>query len=194
MRMQSNRNKLLASALVVGVLGGLVALGVSGAFSATTQNAGNEIRTGTVALTDNDAGTAMFNVDNAKPGDTFTRCIKVSYGGSLPADVRLYTQTTPAPIMAYMNIKVESGTQATSSFPSCTGFTAGETVYNGPFTGVTFVDYATGLHTNPASQDHWNQNDALVYQVTVSLSSSMPDSIQNATTGNVTAVWEARDF
>jgi len=46
------RNKLLLSALVIGALGSVAALGVFGVFSATTQNAGNEISTGTVALTD----------------------------------------------------------------------------------------------------------------------------------------------
>ena len=75
--------KALASVLVVGLLGGVVALGVFGLFSATTQNSGNEISAGTIAISDNDAGSAMFNITNAKPGDTWTRCIKVSYNGSL---------------------------------------------------------------------------------------------------------------
>ena len=83
----SNSQKALASALVVGLLGGVVALGVFGLFSATTQNSGNEISAGTIAISDNDSGSAMFNITNAKPGDTWTRCIKVSYNGSLPADV-----------------------------------------------------------------------------------------------------------
>ena len=78
------RHKLLASALVVGVLGTVAAGGVFGLFSATTQNAGNEISTGSVALSDNDNGSAMFNITNAKPGDSWTRCIKVTYAGSLP--------------------------------------------------------------------------------------------------------------
>ncbi|MGE0507267.1 MAG: hypothetical protein AB7P38_17945, partial [Solirubrobacterales bacterium] len=61
----SKLQKILASTVVVGVLGSLDALGVFGAFSATTQNAGNEISAGTVDLSDNDAGTAMFNNTNA---------------------------------------------------------------------------------------------------------------------------------
>ena len=62
------RHKLLASALVVGVLGTVAAGGVFGLFSATTQNAGNEISTGIVALSDNDNGSAMFNIQQRQAG------------------------------------------------------------------------------------------------------------------------------
>ncbi len=107
---------------MVGVLGTVAAGGVFGLFSATTQNAGNEISTGTVALSDNDNGSAMFNVQNAKPGDSWTRCIKISYSGTLAADVRHYIQATPTLVGQYMTVKIETGTQAASTFPDCTGF------------------------------------------------------------------------
>ena len=117
------RHKLLASALVVGVLGTVAAGGVFGLFSATTQNAGNEISTGSVALSDNDNGSAMFNVTNAKPGDSWTRCIKVTYGGSLPADVHLYLKEGSGPLGQHLSMRMRQGTQLNSAFPSCPGFT-----------------------------------------------------------------------
>ena len=77
--------KVLLSAVVVGVLGSFVALGVFGLFSATTQNSGNEISSGVVSLSDNDAGSSLVNVTGAKPGDSWTRCIRVTYSGVLGA-------------------------------------------------------------------------------------------------------------
>ena len=188
------RNKILASALVVGVLGGLAALGVFGAFSATTQNSGNEIKTGTVALNDNDNGQAMFNVTDAKPGDSWSRCIKVSYGGSLPAEVHTYLTSTPGVLSPYLSAKVERGSQATSTFPSCTGFADAETLFDGPLTDPAFPrDWATGVNSDPLTKTQWDQGDTLVFRITLSVSNSMPNTLQNQTTGPASVVWEARD-
>ena len=126
------RDKVLLSALVVGVLGSLAAAGVFGVFSATTTNAGNEISAGTVALSDNDAGSAMYNLNGATPGDTATSCIKVTYNGSLNSDVRLYSPDTVGVLAPYVDMTIEEGTQSSSTFPDCTGFTAsGGPIYSG---------------------------------------------------------------
>jgi hypothetical protein len=187
------RTKIISSALVVGVLGGLVALGISGAFSATTQNAGNEIRTGTVTLADNDAGQAMFNVDGAAPGDSYTRCIKVTYNGSLPAEVRTYLNSTPGALTPYLNLDLWSGSQSAGTFPGCDTFVEGEEVYSGPISSAIFGDWDSGLVVNPIGETEWSQGDVVAFRVTLSLSSSMPDNVQNATTGPATVIWEARN-
>ena len=187
------RHKLLASALVVGVLGTVAAGGVFGLFSATTQNAGNEISTGTVALSDNDNGSAMFNVQNAKPGDSWTRCIKISYAGTLPADVRQYIQAGPTLVGQYMTVKIETGTQAVSTFPDCTGFVSATTNYDGPVANYTAFDFASGTVQNPLAKTFWDPGDSIVVRTTLALSAAMPDSAQGSSAGNVTVVWEARN-
>jgi Camelysin metallo-endopeptidase len=190
------RDKVLASALVVGVLGGVTALGIFGQFSATTQNSGNEISTGTVALSDNDAGQAMFNITDAQPGDSWVRCIRVSYSGSLPAEVRTYLQSTPGPLTPYLSLKYEKGTQATSTFPDCTGFTPDSgngTIYEGPISSALFGNWDSGLAVVPGSQSAWNQGDSVVLRVTLGLSEETPNATQGATTGSATVVWEARN-
>lgn len=197
----SRKSKLFTSALVVGVLGSFVALGVFGLFSATTQNAGNEITTGTVALSDNDAGQAMFNINGAKPGDTWTRCIKVSYTGSLPADVHTYFQRTPGPLEQYLNLKMEQGTQATSTFPGCTGFTpqavgqnSDGVVADGPLNAAPAQgSFEVGLPLTPVGQTVWNSGDSLVFRMTMTLSAAAPDNIQGQSTGTQAAIWEARN-
>ena len=74
--------KVALSALVIGALGSFAALGVYGLFTATTQNSGNEITSGTVELADNDSGSALYNTTGVRPGDTTSRCIETTYTGS----------------------------------------------------------------------------------------------------------------
>ncbi|MEA2191986.1 MAG: hypothetical protein QOI73_2107 [Solirubrobacteraceae bacterium] len=189
------RHKLLASALVIGVLGTAAAGGVFGLFSATTQNAGNEISTGSVALTDNDNGSSMFNITNAKPGDTWTRCIKVTYNGSLPADVHVYNQNGTSPLGAYLNVVMTQGTQANPVFPDCTGFTPDATgvLYTGPMLTGRPATYEFGLPVVPAGQAAWTSGSSLVFKMQVTLDPATPDLEQGSTTGSMTTVWEARN-
>ena len=55
--------KALLSALVVGVLGSVVALGAFSAFSSQTSNSGNTFTAGTVNIEDNDSDGAMYQRD-----------------------------------------------------------------------------------------------------------------------------------
>jgi hypothetical protein len=189
--------KLLLSTIVVGVMGSLVALGVFGLFSATTQNSGNEISSGTVTLADNDAGSSLFNVTGAKPGDTWTRCIKVTYNGSLPAAVHLYMQNTTGELAKYLNLTMVQGTQSSPSFPSCTGFTPDATgqIFEGPAYSPVSGSWELGLPVSPAgsTEGHWIQGSSLVFKFTMTLDPATPDSLQNSSLGNTTIVWEARN-
>lgn len=189
--------KLLVSVVVVGVLGSFVALGVFGLFSATTQNSGNEISSGTVTLADNDAGSALFNVTGAKPGDIWTRCIKVSYNGTLPAFIHLYMQNTSGPLATYVHLTIAQGTQPAATFPSCTGFTpdAKGVVFEGPAYSATPGSFEAGLPVFPAGdpEEDWDPGQSLVFKFTATLELSVPDSLQNSSIGNSSIVWEARN-
>jgi hypothetical protein len=190
--------KVLLTALCVGALGSLAAMGVFGAFSATTTNAGNTITAGTVAIADNDAGAAMYSIANAKPGESVSKCIKVTYTGSIDADVHIYTTSTIGSLGQYVDLTITPGTQATSTFPSCTGFTpdSGGALYTGTLQnfGTAKGSYANGLVDNPGtSATKWVGNDSVVYQVTATLQSSAPDVAQGLTTGAHTFTWEARN-
>jgi hypothetical protein len=190
--------KVLLTALCVGALGSLAAMGVFGAFSATTSNAGNTITAGTVSIADNDAGAAMYSLAAAKPGDSVSKCIKVTYTGSIDADVRIYTTSTIGSLGQYVDLTITPGTQTTSTFPSCTGFTAdsGGAIYTGTLQnfGSAKNSYANGVVDNPGTTaTKWVANDSVVYQVTATLQSSAPDAAQGLTTGSHTFTWEARN-
>lgn len=192
------KEKLLLSFLLIGVLGGLAGLGVYSAFSSTTTNSGNDFSTGSVTLSDNDSNQALYNATNQKPGDAATAsCIKVTYTGSLASDVRLYTTSTIGSVGQYVDLTVTPGTQASPSFPSCTGFVADG---SGPiFTGTlqnfasTYGSYGTGLADYPGASSAWNTNDSVVYRFQVQLQGGAPDAAQGLATGSHNYTWEARN-
>ena len=196
----SNRSKVLRTLLVLGIVACIAGAGVFSAFSSQTENSGNIITAGTVKLVDNDGGNALYKILGAKPGDTKTSCIKVTYEGSLPATVKLFTPaTTPVgPLGPYVTLKVEAGTQTTSSFPECNGFTpatTGATVYEGTLSAFAteHSSYATGITTNPAGATKWETESSVVYQFTATLPSNAPEAAQGKSTGEHTFRWEAQN-
>jgi hypothetical protein len=195
------RQKVLLSALVVGVLGSLAALGVFGAFSTTTNNAGNEISSGNVTLGDNDAGSALYFITGAAPGTSVTKCIKVTYTGSLNADVDLYTDdNSMGPLAQYVNLTITQGTSTSSTFPTCGTFTpssGGGVLFNGTLKNfsTTYTTNANGIETDPVSEAiGWNQGDSLVYRFQVTLDAAAPVTAESQTTGEHGFIWEANNL
>jgi hypothetical protein len=200
-----NRYKVVLSVLVVGVLGSLSALAIFGAFTATTSNAGNEIQSGNVTLGDNDSGSALYFLAGAAPGESVTKCIKVSYTGSLKSDVDLYTDdTNMGPLAQYVELAITQGTQASSTFPSCTGFTAapttehpGGTLFSGTLQAFSneHNTNANGIETEPVNEaTGWVAGASLVYKFQVTLSPSAPVTAESQTTGEHGFIWEANSL
>ena len=190
----STARKLLVTLLVIGVTGSLGGWATFSAFSATTSNDNNSFAAGTVVIGDNDAGSAMYNVSNQKPGDSVTRCIKVTYTGSLNAAVKLYSSTVGA-VGNYIDLTITPGT-GSPTFPGCTGFTADASgaIYSGTLKGFadSRTDFTTGLADNPGAAANWVTNDAVVYQFTLTLQDNAAAAGQ--TTGAHTFTWEARNL
>jgi hypothetical protein len=189
----SRTRKILKTLLVVGVVGTVAGVGSFSAFTSQADNDANRVSAGSVVLADNDGGTVpLYDITNAKPGDTQTSCIRVSYSGSLPATVKLYTPTVVGALGPQVNLKIESGTQASPSFPSCTGFSAETTLFDAALS--TFAtSYAGGITDFPGAGSSWTSGDAVIYRVTATLSASVPDASQGATTGLHTLRWEAHN-
>jgi hypothetical protein len=189
----SKTKKVLRTILVAGVLSALAALATFSAFSSSTDNPGNNVTAGSVAISDNDGGTAAYNMTNAKPGQSSTPfCIHVSYTGSLDSDVKLFTPSAVGALAPYVTLKVESGAQAVPN-SNCSTFVADSTLFNSSLD--TFpTSYAGGvLDSGPAAATKWSNGDSVDYRVTATLSSSAPDTAQGATTGSHTIRFEARN-
>jgi len=182
------------------------------AFSATTGNAGNSWRSGTVTIADGDGGAALFSTaaDGAlRPGSTRSTCIQVDYTGDLTADVRMYVGTPPAgatALDAYLVMSVERGADVaaldTVAADCSTGFTAAapqQFAYNthqaDPTADAarTMADlkglhgnYGTGLAVAPATAPGAH----LAFKITYFVADD--NRAQNAQS-NATFTWEARN-
>lgn len=113
-----------ATPVAVLVAGAIVWQSSYAAFSGTTRNSGNDWATGSVALTDDDAGSARFQVASMTPGDTDTRCITVTATATTPGLVKGYAVNpvkSAQGLEKYVKIKATSGTGG--GFGSCDGFT-----------------------------------------------------------------------
>jgi hypothetical protein len=120
------------------VLGGslLVWNSTSAAFVSTTSTGNNSWTTGTVTVTNDQAGTAVFNnLSGLKPDSAATSlvlpatgpyagasssasggsaCVKVTYTGSLTANIRMHGAVTNAGLAQHLLFSVDTGTNATA--------------------------------------------------------------------------------
>jgi len=198
----STARKVLLSVIAVGVIAAAAGFGTFAAFSSSTQNGGNSFSAGTVVITDDDAGATLLTLSTAKPGDTATGCIKVSYTGSLAANVHLYGSASGS-LAPYLNVTVTRGT-STSSFPSCAAFTADTTNYNGNGAGVIYSGllsvfpstYAAGIvdpsncGSPPCGAQSWTNPGNHVYKFVVTLAN---DNNAQGLSSSASFTWEAQN-
>jgi hypothetical protein len=171
---RSIRRKLLASAAVVGLLAAATSAVVYSAFTSTAHSASSSFQAGSIALTADSTGSALFAMDGGKPGDAQSRCVTVRYAatGGLTSRVRLYGTTTGSAahggLDRYLALKVTRG-----SFPSgapangaCDGFLAdgSDAVLFDDLLSRYPATYETGL-ADPASA--WHDGDSAVYRFDV---------------------------
>lgn len=179
------QTKLILSGIIVAIIGAVASGTVYSAFSTTTANSGNSLGAGTVVLSDNDSGSALFSLSNMKPGDTSTKCLKVDYTGSLSSTVKLYGTTGGTGLASYVTLQVRRG-----SFPgappasnACTGFTSSATVYNGNLSAFP-TTYGAGT-----DEGTWTNGTSNVYEITMTL---QDDNAAQGLTATQTFTWEAR--
>ena len=168
---RSRTGKLFGSLAAVALVGVVGFVGTRAAISDTTDNPGNQFNAGAIELVDNDAGTYMYQVNNVQPGDSISRCIRVSYTGTLDSAVTLFMGTPIDSLGPYIDMSVDVGTQASSSFPTCTGFASSANLYTGTLSDfqATHPDVATGLGYSPNGASPWTDGDSVVYRVTLTL-------------------------
>lgn len=188
---------VLRAMLGVGAAGAIAAFGTFSAFSSTTDNPGNQIATGSVAISDNDGGVnTLIDISGAKPGTPYDKCIQVTYTGTLAADVKLSVPSTLGALASDLDLDITPGTLSdTSTFGSCTSFTASGGNIFGDGAGDTLAafrsahnDWTTGLLHSPGGS--WVENEVVAYRFRVNVQDDAP---QGANTGAFTVNWEARN-
>lgn len=184
----------------LGVSALIVAQSSYAAFSATTSNPTNNWTAGTVALSDDDANSAMFTVTGLKPGSTGQKCIVVTSTGNLPSTVKLYgtNAATTNALSASINLTVVQGTGGSFS-GGCTGFTPQATnssVYSGTLAafGSAATNFASGFPTAGAAT--WaptgTGSESRTYQFNYTLDANAPNTVQGGTAA-MGFTWEAQN-
>ncbi|HEV3001770.1 MAG TPA: TasA family protein [Solirubrobacteraceae bacterium] len=205
------KTKTALIVFLIGVIASVAGLATWSAFSSTTSNSGNQFQTGSVTLTDNDSGTAMFNMTSARPGDTVSKCITVSYTGTLTSNVRLYGAATAGNgLDSYLDLKVTRGTfsGATPANMACTdgggsSFVADSVTYSGGngagASGVMFnarmnlypTTWTAGIVDAPGgTAEAWTNPESHVYRFEVTVAN---DNAAANKTHTQTFTWEAQD-
>ncbi|OYO14894.1 hypothetical protein CGZ98_00035 [Enemella evansiae] len=173
----------IPAALIVSGL--IVSQASYSAFSAKTENTGNSWETGSVKLTDDDRGAAMFTVKNLRPGQQGEKCITVTSDGTSPSRVKLYAANAKATnqLDQYISIKVVQAT-------SCGA--GGTTIVDGPM-----AKFAAGPTNYANGVGDWNttgnKGEIRTYMITYRFPDDAPNSTQ-ASTAALDLVWEAQNL
>jgi hypothetical protein len=182
--------RAVRTAVVAGALGGVIFSGAlvwaasGAAFSASTRNPNNNWAAATVAISDDDSSSVMFDLTGLVPGDSGQKCITVTYNGNINTAVRMYASSPSGTLAPYINVTVEQGTGG--SFADCTGFASEVNV------SQTLSAFAGSYPNHASGFGNWNPNasgQTRTYRFTWSLAAD--NSAANKTTG-VTFTWEAR--
>jgi predicted ribosomally synthesized peptide with SipW-like signal peptide len=187
-------HKLLATLVVVGAVSSVVAYGTYSAFTATTTNSGNSVTAGTVIINQHTGASTMFNITNTKPGDTFQKCVRVIYTGSITASaVKLYASAGITNGTLF-NLTVERGSGMTTldSTDSCAGFTPSSTAFAAANIGTFPTTYAAGVDGKAAAAT-WATNDSVDYRFTIATNDDPTANAHTSTvgTGTFSFTWEA---
>jgi len=164
------------------------------AFSGTTRNSGNDWATGAVSLTDDDAGSARFQVASMTPGQTDTKCIRVTATTSVDGNVRGYAVNPVVSAQGlenYVKVKVTSGNGG--GFGTCDGYVEDHTVIPAgtSLKQLAQVDeYADGVGGWAVAPGTQSRTYAITWTFdTTGLTQAQVDQLQGAHTG-IDFQWE----
>ena len=174
----------LATAIALLIVSVLVVTRSRAALS--TQDAGADVSlsTGSVELTDDDAGSSLFAVDDMVPGRPERDCIVVSYEGNvLPVTIGLSSEAEGT-LAGLLDVQVERGTGG--AFQDCAGFTPTETVYEGTLAGL--ADRADGVEAATVTETPAAETFRFTFELT-----GAPDTDTDETDATASArfIWQA---
>jgi hypothetical protein len=200
-KQRGGRGRIWAAAAValgMAISGASVWQASQAAFSAQTGVNGNTFSVGSVTITNDRSGAVIFTggTTNMAPGASDSKCVRVTYQGTLASEVRMYASAySDTGLAQYLHLTIEEGDGGT--FADCSAFTRTAYLVNDQLAADVFDplgvpahrDYASGLGGawKPSSNPSYK-----TYRVTYSLPSS--------TTGGpgsglvITLTWEANSL
>ncbi len=119
----------LAAAMSVLLVATLVVNRTNHALDTVDAGASSVVSSGTIELSDDDQGRALFDLQDLTPTRAEERCIEVVYGGSiLPVGLAVRSESA-GPLAAFLDVTIAEGDHA--GFDSCDGFVDHGTVFDG---------------------------------------------------------------
>lgn len=189
--------KLIAIAAALLLSAVVWSAGTWSAFNRTASSPGNAVATGKVLLADNAGGAPLLSLAGAVSGSSVTSCTKVTYTGTVAADVRLYATVGGTGLADDLTLTITRGTIAgTPAAKSCTGFVADTTNYLSKGAGVIYGGTLAAFPTSAGSAlvdptsgaaATWSGGDAHAYKLTV----TMPSASGAGTTATAGFTWLA---
>lgn len=170
------------------------------AFTGQTRNSGNEWSTGSVNLTDDDNGQARFRVSNMLPGDTETKCLKVTANASVASTVKGFAINPVTSVQGLENrIKISIYAGNGGTFADCEGFTqldpaaGGVIAVDAPLTQIAQLDsFEEALGGWDVPSGTHSRTYKLVWRFdTQGMSQQQIDQLQGSRTG-LDMQWEMR--
>lgn len=218
-RARSGHFRLSTAAFAVAMLGGagLIWDASYAAFSATTTNGSNTWSTGSVSITNDQSGAAVFSLSSVAPDASATiltppasgafngssaasggsACIKVTYTGTMAANVRLYAtlNNTGADggLGQYLLFDIDNGTGPGAGADvgcasySSTGYLHGSASNSNVYLNSMPTTYAGGYAWNGATQ-----NSTRWYRLSWLLPSNVNTAAQSESV-QATFTWEAQN-
>lgn len=174
----STGKKLAASFAILAAVGAFVSFGVFSAFSETKSNS-STLTAATFSLTQAPAaGSLLDNVTKLLPGDTLTRCVRLTNAGDVPASVDAVpsiTNVASGTLAAATTVTLQQVTGIASNatdaaIKACTSAGSPTTIINAVLGGSLTTTALAG--TGGGS---WAANETHDYRVIVSLPSSVTD-------------------
>jgi spore coat-associated protein N len=133
--MTAPRRRRILVPLATLLAAGALAIGSGASFTSQSTNPANLYATGTLTQSNSKAGTAIFNADNLKPGDTVNGEVTITNTGTLPATFTLTEEADNGfedpnnlelTITEVGGAQIHTGTFGTAATQALGTFTAGE--------------------------------------------------------------------
>lgn len=179
----STPKKLAASAAVLACVASFVSFGVFSAFSDTRTNT-SSVTSATFGLTQSPTGSILDDITSLIPGDTITRCVKLTNSGNVPVTVTAkpaVTDVASGTLSTYLGMTLQKVTgfadgATAADIKSCTGTLTGGTYVLGdattPAVGNAISDKALAGNGTAGA---WNAGETNYYRAIVTLPSTVTD-------------------
>lgn len=139
--------KLVVSVLALGVATSAVVFGSMAAWTASTSNSGNSVKTGSISLTNTKDATAIINATNVKPGDVGQETVTIGNGGSIPLNLSVTQSAVVQGASNFLKLRVFDGTNCV--YPAKAGPCTAYGEWNG---GAGLLNAAAGSLAAGASK------------------------------------------